>query len=159
MKHLIFVLALLTAAPLYAQTPVPAVPVSVNVYVLPAAGSSDTAVAIGLPRNTPISATSSDCNLTAPAAGTGTLVNPTTVYFDDPFHAGKQCRGFIPLNLPNGSGYRAVVTYIAASCTDPNTGQISAPCESARSVAGVPPFDVTGLTVRPVAPTGAVVRP
>jgi hypothetical protein len=132
---------------------------SANVYVLPAAGSSDTAVAIGAPRTTLISATSSDCNLVAPAAGTTTLVNPTTVYFDDPFHAGKQCRAYLPTGLPNGTGYRAIVTLIAASCTDPNTGQISSPCESARSVAGVPPFDVTGLTVRPAAPTGVVVRP
>lgn len=150
--HIAYVLgALLTcaAAPAAAQITEVAVPTSVEILVLPAAGDPLTVLPVtNGARFTPIGV-ATNCNLAAAAAGPTPLINPAVAEFDDPFTAGRKCRVPMPTNLPNGDGYRAVAIFRTAP-PGPSSG---------RSAVGIPPFDIRGTLVPPAAPTGVVVRP
>jgi hypothetical protein len=135
-----------------AQTPTPAVPTSVELMIVAPTGDPQTLPALGT-RSTPISAAT--CNLAAPPPPPVPLVNPQNGWVDDPFlpvGSGRFCRGLIPTGLPNGNQYRLVATF---------TGDCGgSPCVSpARSLVGVPPFNLAGTTLPPVVPSGLVVRP
>lgn len=148
MKYLLIAVAFVAlASSAFAQTTVPAVPVNVNILVLPATGDPVT-VAFVASRMSAISATSTNCNLAAIAVPTGTLVNPTTAEFDDPFTAGRKCRAPLPIGLANGTAYRLVAVF------HDGTGAFGL-----RSAVGAPPFDVSSTPGLPVAPTGLGVRP
>ncbi len=136
-----------------AQTTVPTVPVNVNILVLPATGDPVT-IAFVASRMTAISPTTTNCNLAPVATPTGTLVNPTTAEFDDPFHVAvapavqQKCRAPLPVGLANGTAYRVVAVFHDV------TGAFGP-----RSPVGVPPFDIQAIPGLPVAPTGVGVRP
>lgn len=147
MNALLTVVFVALASSAFAQTTVPAVPANVNILVLPATGDPVT-IAFVASRMTAISATSTNCNLAAIAVPTGTLVNPTTAEFDDPFTVGRKCRALIPIGLPNGTAYRLVAVFHDV------TGAFGP-----RSVVGTPPFDISAIPGLPVAPTGVAVRP
>ena len=134
-------------AVVWAQVPVPAVPVSVDILILPAVGDPVTTPPIAV-RNTPLSLASAVCNLPALAPGPVPLVNPTQADFDDPFTPGRFCRALLPIGLPNGVGYRAVAVFKATGSAD-----------SDRSAVGVPPFTLLGPTVKPAAPTSVGIKP
>ena len=142
MRPTLAVLAVLIASPAFTQTPAPAVPTRAKVHVLPAA--SDTPVA---ERETLIAVDSAACNLepfTEPPPPL--LVNPTMVYFADPFHAGRDCRVPMPTNIPDGQGYRGAASFYFDAC-----GTSGQPCSSSRTL-GAPPFSIVSPLL-PFAPT------
>src|ERR1051325_7652392 len=107
------------AAPVSAQSAPIVLPTQATVFVVPSTGA-DISAAVGM-QTTPMSKTSANCNLPAePAAPTGTLVNPTLVWFADDGNPGKFCNAVIPRGLPDGAGYKAFVRLEAptASCVD-----------------------------------------
>ena len=140
----------------WAQSAPIVLPTQATVFVVPATGA-DISAAIGM-QSTPMSKTSANCNLPAePAAPTGTLVNPTLVWFADDGNPGKFCTAVIPKGLPDGAGYKAFVRLEAptASCVD-STGAPMA-CVST-VVQGTPPFDLRPSPII-AAPRSVVVRP
>lgn len=147
----------LIASSAHAQTTTNAVPNIVNVLVL--APGTDPATASPVAQfATNISATSGSCNVAAlPPAGGTPLVNPTHLYFVDPFNAGKFCSAVIPVLLPTALQYQAVLTFSAPTCLV--NGLAQSPCTGPRSVVAVPPFDIQPIQGPPVAPTGPAVRP
>jgi hypothetical protein len=161
MKHLaltIIWLCVLLVSPVAGQTSTPAIPVSIDVQVLPQTGDPVTIPPIAS-RTSPISQGSADCNLAPPPPPPTPLVNPKWVYFDDPYNIGRKCRAQVPAQLPDGMGYRAVGVFTAAGTCDDGTGTILNPCQSVRSSVGIPPFNIQPVQTRPAAPTNLVVSP
>jgi len=150
MRGFFVVGALLVAIAASAQVATPVLPTSIDVLIL-APGTSDPATAPALAqRNTIIAPGGTTCGL-PPATGIVTT-NPTIVEFDDPFvGGGLKCRAAIPIGLPNGTAYRAVV--VANGICN------GLPCASARSLVGVPTFPISGTQVSPAVPTGLAVKP
>lgn len=153
--------ALVIAARLVAQTPPqagpPATPTEINVSVIPATGDPTTIASVAS-RSTLISATSSNCNLAPSTPPTGTIINPTTVAFADPFTPGRECRAPLPSGLATGVGYRIVATF-TGNCAPTGTTSIT-PCYSTtRAIGSTPPFSITSVPSPPVVPTGLGVRP
>lgn len=155
MRVILAFLAVLLASVASAQTV--AVPTSVEVMVISPGADTSTAVPVAT-KSTPISITDSNCGITTvPAAGPTPLVNPTRVYFDDPFTVGRFCRADIPTGLPNANGYQAVARFVAPQCTINNS--TVTPCPSPRSATGVPIFDVIPIINPPNVPMNLRVRP
>lgn len=134
-----------------AQVPTSVVPTSADVLILPAVGDPTLTAPIAT-RTTLLPGTV--CNLAASPVGPTPLINPSAAEVPDPFTAGRVCRLPIPIGLPNGASYRAVVVFAGTGCTD-----TTKPCTSDRSLVGVPFFDIAGTQVRPAAPTSVAVRP
>ena len=139
----------LVSVPAWAQVPSVSVPTGVDVLVIAAAGDPVTLPALAT-RSTPIGA-ALNCNLAATPAPVGTLGNPSTWELEDPFTAGRVCRGPFPTGVPNGVGYRAVAVF-TATCD-------GVPCASPRSLVGVPPFTLAGPQTPPAAPRTLGLRP
>lgn len=147
----VFVIAMARIA--RAQTPVPALPTSVDVLVLPG-GTSDPLTTVMLAsRNTLLPGTV--CNRAASPPPPLPLINPRFVEINDEFNVGRVCQLPLPIGLPNGSGYRTVAIF--NSTCDTATGP--APCSGPQSAVGAPFFDITAIRGRPVAPTALAVKP
>lgn len=147
---------LLSASVVLGQTTTPAPVTTINVSVLPATGPVDTTLAIGGPRAFPVNATTPGCNQPTPVPATTPPTNPLTVYVEDPYHPGRSCLAPLPTGLPTGTGYRAVATFVAASCTDASGGSLPS-CEGPRAL-GVPTFHIAPVVPRPGAPTHVIVK-
>ncbi len=158
LRNLTVALLFFLPVPAMAQETTQAIPESIDILVLPPNSPPDAAPVAT--RNTPISAGSTQCNiLTLPPAAPTPLINPTKVYFDDPFagHAGRYCMAYLPTGIPNGTGYTAVGVFKAPTCTI--NGSTVSPCPSPRSAMGVPPFNIQPVLGQPATPTGVVIRP
>lgn len=161
---LVFVLL---SAPVHGQTSTGALPTSVDVLVLPATGDPTTVAPIAT-RTTTIGTLNTangtvtgnaQCGRSPLADPAIPLVSPTTAEFDDPFAAGKKCVALLPIGLPDGAGYRAVMIATAPTCQPTAGGKPLTPCPSQRSLVGTPPFSVASVKTPPAALTGLVVRP
>lgn len=140
-KFLYLLVALLWPHILHAQTAA-ITGFELQVY----AAGVDPAVGAPMQTNTiPLTSTGVTCNLVPSAAVTGTIANPRSIEWDDPWTPGRICRadGAAFLALPLGSGYR--VTLTALSSSGP----------SDRSAASAP-FAVS--LQRPAAPKGVAVK-
>lgn len=141
--------------PIIAQTTTVATPTSVDILVLPATGDKDTVAPIAT-RNTPISATAAVCNQAALSGPAPTsAVNPSGASFNDPFNSGKTCRVPLPVNLPDGTGYRLVGVLNGTCKTTSGTAVCSAP----RSDVGVPSFSIVSIQTAPAKLSGLTLIP
>lgn len=147
---------LLCASVARAQTPTPAIPTTVDVLVLPPGSDPATAQAVAT-RTTPIGVAQNCGVVTRPGDPALPLINPTMVYFDDPFTAGRFCTAPLPTGLPPAANYIAIAIAKAPTCIVNNV--TLTPCPSARSGVASPPFTIQSILTPPAALTNLVVRP
>jgi len=133
-----------------AQVPSPMVPTSISVLIIAPTGDPVTLPAIGAAMVVPIGV-ALNCNQAGSPPPALPLINPTKWEVDDPFTAGRVCKGTMPVGLPNGSNYRAVATF-SGLCD-------GSPCTTPRSLVGAPPFTLQGPQVPGAGPSGLGVRP
>jgi hypothetical protein len=149
---------LLFAVPLRAQSIIPAVPTAGEIFVIAATGDPNVLPIIAL-QATPIAAGSANCSQPALPPPTLPLQNPSQAEVDDPFQPANlnlHCRLVMPAGVANGLQYRAVSVFTAPNCTV--NGVVQSPCISARSVVGIPPFDIVAIVGPPLVPTNLNVK-